>query len=136
MMATLRIHGSKPHTYKKFPLQKKIPRGSAAGIFYPKKMPRKTGHHHSSLFLLACLRSTSTSSLFIIQASGSSVKGKFAAIRNSKYLPKKPEENRKKRKTERFSVQFFTLFLVLKPSQFSKNCPTSAGSALPGETPH
>jgi hypothetical protein len=24
-MATLRIHGSKPHTYKKFPLQKKYP---------------------------------------------------------------------------------------------------------------
>jgi hypothetical protein len=28
------MHGSKPHTYKKFPLQKKISRRSAAGIFY------------------------------------------------------------------------------------------------------
>jgi hypothetical protein len=34
IMSTLKIHGSKPHTYKKFPLQKKIPRRSAAGIFY------------------------------------------------------------------------------------------------------
>jgi hypothetical protein len=34
IMATLKIHGSKPHMYKNFPLQKKNPRRSAAGIFY------------------------------------------------------------------------------------------------------
>jgi Uma2 family endonuclease len=32
-MATLRIYGSKPHTYKKFPLQKKIPAALRRGFF-------------------------------------------------------------------------------------------------------
>jgi hypothetical protein len=33
-MVTLRLHGSKPHIYNKFPLEQKIPRPLAAGIFY------------------------------------------------------------------------------------------------------
>jgi hypothetical protein len=32
-MATLRIHGSKPHMYKRFPLPKKIPRSLLRGFF-------------------------------------------------------------------------------------------------------
>jgi hypothetical protein len=48
-MATLRIHGSKPHTCKKFPLEQKIPRCSAAGIFYyPVKFIGFTGKKQSS----------------------------------------------------------------------------------------
>jgi hypothetical protein len=44
-MATLKIHGSKPHTYKKFPLQKKIPRPLCGGDFllYNKKFSEKNG---------------------------------------------------------------------------------------------
>jgi hypothetical protein len=41
---------------------------------------------------------------------------RLAAIRNSKYLPKKPE----KRKTERFSGQFFTLFWYISLHNFLK----------------
>jgi hypothetical protein len=33
-MATLRIHGSKPHTYKKFPLQKKIPEACCGDFLF------------------------------------------------------------------------------------------------------
>jgi hypothetical protein len=43
-----------------------------------------------------------------------------ATIRNSKYLPKKPEENRKKRKTDLFSGQFFTLFWYISLHNFLK----------------
>jgi hypothetical protein len=42
-MATLRIHGSKPHTYKKFPLQKKHP-AACGGVFFIQCGCGKTGY--------------------------------------------------------------------------------------------
>jgi hypothetical protein len=72
-------------------------------------------------------------SLSLITRDWSTTPLSFPAIQNSKNLPKKPEKNRKKRKPARFSGQVFTLFLVLKPAQFSKNCLTSA---VKRHTPH
>jgi hypothetical protein len=44
-MATLRLYGIKPHTYNKFPLQKKIPRCLQRGffIFWVKEFKKRSG---------------------------------------------------------------------------------------------